>query len=67
MPPISKSAVATLSMHAARPCIGKLSNDFAFPNLKVVLRGLYDMKPKMLSDLSRMRSIRVRGECAHPP
>ncbi|MEP6516610.1 hypothetical protein NDI35_10705 [Microcoleus vaginatus FACHB-2002] len=47
MPPISKSAVATLYMHAARPCIGKLSNDFAFPNLKVVLRGLYERKPKV--------------------
>lgn len=53
MPPISKSAVATLYMHATRTPIAPacLTKYFAFPNVKVVLRGLYETKPKMLSDV----------------
>jgi hypothetical protein len=48
MPPISKSAVATLYIHATRAhCIGKLTNYFSCPNIKVVLRGLYEMEPKV--------------------
>jgi hypothetical protein len=31
--------------------IGKLTEYFQFPNLKVVLQDLYEMKPKMLSDI----------------
>jgi hypothetical protein len=40
-------------MHATRTPIASacLTKYFAFPNLKVVLRGLYEMKPKVLSDV----------------
>jgi hypothetical protein len=31
--------------------IGKLTEYFAFPNVKAVLQDLYEMKPKMLSDV----------------
>ena len=31
--------------------IGKLTEYFQFPNVKVVLQDLYEMKPKMLSDV----------------
>jgi hypothetical protein len=40
------------TLYARNPnshCIGKLSNYFAFPNVKVVLRGLYEMRPKVRS------------------
>jgi len=38
------------TLYARNPsphCIGKQTNYFAFPNVKVVLRGLYQMKPKV--------------------
>lgn len=49
MPPISNSAVTTLYMHATRAPIASacLTNYFAFPNVKVVLWVLYEMKPKV--------------------
>ncbi len=31
--------------------IGKLTEYFAFPNVKAVLQDLYEMKPKTLSDV----------------
>ncbi|MEG5170851.1 hypothetical protein [Microcoleus sp. B3-D7] len=42
------------TLYARNPsphCIGKLAKYFAFPNVKVVLRGLYEMKPKVRSDV----------------
>ncbi len=38
------------TLYAPNPsphCIGQLTKYFAFPNVKVMLRGLYEMKPKV--------------------
>ena len=52
MSQIPKSAIATLYMHTTRAhCIGKLTNYFAFPNVKAVLNDLYGMESKVLSDV----------------
>jgi len=37
--------------HAFNYRIGKLTEYFVFPNVKVVLNDLYGMEPKMLSDV----------------
>jgi hypothetical protein len=51
-PVLNLKECAHYTLYANNPsphCIGKLTNYFAFPNVKLVLRELYEMKPKVRS------------------
>ncbi|MEG4242916.1 hypothetical protein QUA51_09445 [Microcoleus sp. Pol10_D6] len=59
------------TLYARKPsphCIGKLSNYFAFPFGQGRAAGFVRDETQSASMiLSWMRSLHVRGECAHPP